>query len=234
MIIYDHLPRVFKVLQLTTKWVSLLFKPLRWTVLRKKIYPVFTWHQLGCVNISVSVATSQWTDEDPKDLPWVCGTHLKFGLFEAFNLKGHPCRKTTNFTRPSIPQFFWLTPACASPVLLEAHRWFGEALDQTPRQALDPWKHDGHNDDQQLYDHVHGHGDGDEFAKALDQTWLQIHCFSLFGEELFQSLIAIVIEIAICHCQCIIIMIHRSSCPSPSKVQVARVLIDMANTIFTW
>ena len=140
-------------------------------------------------------------------------------------------KKTINFTRISIPQFFWLTPACASPVLLEAHRWFGEAPGQTPRQEPDPQKHDGESDDQQFYDHVYGDdGDGDEFTKALDQTCLQIHCFSLFGEELFQSLIAIIIEIAICHCQCIIIMIHRS----PSKVQVARVLIDMANTIYTW
>ena len=140
-----------------TKRVSLLFKPLH------------------C--IFVSVATSQWTDEDPKDLPWVCGTNLKFGLFEAFDWKGHPCRKTINFTRPSIPQFFWLTPACASPVLLEAHCWFGEALAQTPRQEQGPWKHEHDGDDQTLYGH--GCDDGDDLAKVVNQTCEQIHCFGV-------------------------------------------------------
>ena len=76
------------------------------------------------------------------------------------------------------PQFFWPTPASASPVLLEAHRSFGEALAQTPRREQGPWKHEHDGDDQTLYGH--GCDDGDDLTKVVDQTCEQIHCFGVW------------------------------------------------------
>ena len=58
-------------------------------------------------------------------------------------------------------------------MLLEAHRSFGEALAQTPRQEQGPWKHEHDGDDYTLY------GDGDDLAKVVNQTCEQIHCFGV-------------------------------------------------------
>ena len=80
--------------------------------------------------------------------------------------------------RQAKPQFFWPTPASASPVLLEAHHSFGEALAQTPRREQGPWnKHEHDGDDQTSYGH--GYDEGDDLTKVVNQTCEQIHCFGV-------------------------------------------------------
>ena len=60
-------------------------------------------------------------------------------------------------------------------MLLVARHSSGEALGRTPRQELDPWKHEHDGDDRELY--VQGFDGEDDLTKVVDRTCEQIHCF---------------------------------------------------------